>query len=375
MTQKLCERIFNCPTAPFREGFVLATIEDILRSNKIPFFYDDAGNLFGGWNGSRKNKIKIAFMAHTDHPGFLITKQISERDLEAVWLGGAPFDQMKGKRVRVYSPHDMQWSAPGKIIEISKSHDHHGGIFLRIRLTKAVKIPSLAFGAFDFPGFKKSKQRIVTRAADDLAGCVIQLGAILDTYTEAPGRGVAVFTRAEEVGFIGCLAAIQNKSLPNVPFVSLEASKELEGAWIGKGPVLRLGDRTSMFDTSVSQALLNEAKKLELKKDFSFQRRIMDGGSCEATALNVMGYAAAGISVPLGNYHNQGKYGPAPEIISLLDVERGRKLCAQLIRNFKPGEWNNMMRTRFKTMLKQNKSKLKLASLEAFVRQSGRWPF
>lgn len=34
------------------------------------------------------------------------------------------------------------------------------------------------------------------------------------------------------------------------------------------------------------------------------QRRIMDGGACEAMAATVFGIPAIGLSVPLGNYHN-----------------------------------------------------------------------
>ncbi len=376
MTRQLCEKLFNCPTAPFREGFVLEAIEEVLHANRIPYFYDTSGNLIGGWNGSAKtkSKIRLGFVAHTDHPGFHVLKQKDEL-VEAIWLGGAPFDKMSNAKVRIYSPHDRHWSVTGKILKVSTTRDHREGVPLTIGLTQNAPLPKHAFGAFDFKGFKKQGDKIVTRVADDLAGCAIQLGAILDSYTLAPGRAIAVFTRAEEVGFVGCLAAIQSRTLPKVPYISLEASKELEGARIGKGPVLRLGDRTSLFDTAVSQSLLAEAQKLSFKKDFMFQRRIMDGGSCEATALNISGYRASGISVPLGNYHNQSDKGPAPEIISLSDVDRGRKLCAQVILNFEPGQWDQMMKAQFKKLLSQNKKHLKLATLKNFVRQSGQWPF
>jgi endoglucanase len=32
----------------------------------------------------------------------------------------------------------------------------------------------------------------------------------------------------------------------------------------------------------------------------------MDGGACEATAFNGLGYRACGLCLPLGNYHNIG---------------------------------------------------------------------
>jgi endoglucanase len=39
-------------------------------------------------------------------------------------------------------------------------------------------------------------------------------------------------------------------------------------------------------------------------RDFRFQRRLMDGGTCEATAFCAAGYRAGGLALPLGNYHN-----------------------------------------------------------------------
>jgi len=39
-----------------------------------------------------------------------------------------------------------------------------------------------------------------------------------------------------------------------------------------------------------------------------------------------------GLAVPLKNYHNMGKKGPAPEIIHLQDAENGRILLAELAR-------------------------------------------
>jgi endoglucanase len=55
----------------------------------------------------------------------------------------------------------------------------------------------------------------------------------------------------------------------------------------------------------------------------------MAGGSCEATAFGAYGYRAAGLCLPLGNYHNMGNLDevelgsgpavPAMEIISLSD--------------------------------------------------------
>jgi endoglucanase len=36
------------------------------------------------------------------------------------------------------------------------------------------------------------------------------------------------------------------------------------------------------------------------------QRKLMDGGGCEATAFGVYGYQATGLCLALGNWHNRG---------------------------------------------------------------------
>jgi endoglucanase len=54
---------------------------------------------------------------------------------------------------------------------------------------------------------------------------------------------------------------------------------------------------------------------------FRYQRKLMDGGACEATAFCASGYRASGLAVPLGNYHNAGDAGPGiePETVMVSD--------------------------------------------------------
>jgi hypothetical protein len=67
----------------------------------------------------------------------------------------------------------------------------------------------------------------------------------------------------------------------------------------------------------------------------------MDGGACEATAATVFGIPAIGLSVPLGNYHNEGSEGapgyeanrgPTPEYVHLDDLDGLLRLCHGLMR-------------------------------------------
>jgi len=154
---------------------------------------------------------------------------------------------------------------------------------------------------------------------------------------------IGLLTRAEEVGFVGAvkhlnLGWLQSAKRP-VVCVSLEASRHLSGARIGKGPVVRLGDRRTPFDSGALQVLSELALKTLPDRH---QRRLMDGGACEATATTAWGLPTVGITLPLGNYHNQGldggmdcpkPLGPAPEFVHLDDVSDELKLCKALMKN------------------------------------------
>ncbi len=220
--------------------------------------------------------------------------------------------------------------------------------------------PEEIFGGFGFraPCWQEG-QLIYTQAADDLVGAFAIVSTALDYFkarkaTGKPARNrtrssgarsaqpfLGLLTRAEEVGFIGAIAHLELGWLASArrPLlcVSLETSRTLPGAEIGKGPVVRLGDRFTVFEPGALRVFTELADKILPGRH---QRRIMDGGSCEASAATVFGLPSIGISVPLGNYHNQcfeggpdsrGALGPAPEFVHLSDVEGLLELCRAIL--------------------------------------------
>src|SRR5207247_9680835 len=151
------------------------------------------------------------------------------------------------------------------------------------------------------------RRRIYGRACDDLIGVASVLATMVEVKrTRAPGNMIGVISRAEEVGFHGALAVAASKELPrNSLIISLETSRELPGVKVGEGVILRVGDRTSIFDSEAMRFLTEAAALLQTKrKGFKFQRGLMSGGTCEATAYQEFGFQTAAICVALGNYHN-----------------------------------------------------------------------
>ncbi len=361
-TLEALEKVFAQPTAPFREGFVLQTLQEILREHKIPFCQDRWGNIIAGAKSlseiKNAKKPRLALQAHTDHPGFHWSKNLSPKKSECIWYGGAPFGGWHNSRVRLYDPaKGPEYFVDGTLIESEKPESTREGVKFTVQWDEQVSPSKLSFGAFAFDGFHLKKDEIITRAADDLAGCVIALTALIDAKNDNPrNSGLAIFTRAEEVGFVGCLKVIPQLS-KNIFPITLEASRTLPLAEMAQGPVLRIGDRSNMYHSDFSIWMWRVAEEIKKEnKQFAYQRRLMDGGTCEASAFMVYNFKASGLAVPLKNYHNQGEDNkPAPEIISLKDVEGARTLCRELYLRFNKYEPQT---AKFKSSIVKNEKQL-----------------
>ena len=140
-----------------------------------------------------------------------------------------------------------------------------------------------------------------------------------------------VFTRAEEVGLVGAAALASRRGLPeDALVVSIEASRELPGATMGNGPVIRVGDAATTFHPA-GDAFFRAARDVLRQSDphARVQRQLMSGGVCEGTTYTAAGYVTGAVCVPLGNYHNQRPEGGLGAEFVHVDDLRG---CAALLR-------------------------------------------
>lgn len=343
-------RLLSQPTAPFRESAVLDFARNTLATSRVPHFTDPAGNIVVGCETANDYRRLLRqkssepvrlFIAHTDHPGFHGLRWLSPTRLLAQWHGGSPMKHLPGSRVWIRAETGL---VDGRIRSAKLLPSRHAIDRLEIE-TRALpqQLADGLYGGFRFraPAWLSGK-RLYTQVADDLVGVFAILVTAREHFrrkTRAPFLGL--LTRAEEVGFIGAIAHfelgwIEARRRPLIA-VSLETSRTLANAHIGKGPVVRLGDRRTIFDPGALQVLSQLAEELLPGRH---QRRVMDGGTCEATAAMAWGVPAIGISVPLGNYHNQGfeggpdcrdKEGPAPEFVHLDDIDGLLRLCAGLL--------------------------------------------
>jgi len=302
---RILERLARQPTAPFHEHAVCAEATRIARAGGANTRIDPSGNLIVSPPGRRRGP-PMWLIAHMDHPGL----EVAGRG-EARLLGGvAPQYLRRGTRLRLYHDGD---AVPARILRFTPKTG-------RIRFGGGAGARRGDFGVWELEDVRVAGGKVRARQLDDLAGCAVSLAAVARACRDRRLNLRALLTRAEEVGFVGTLAAADAGVIPkNAWVVSVEASRAIPGVEVGGGPVIRVGDRARTFD-AVAENLLVSARE-RLPKSKPVQRFLMSGGTCEATPWSLFGYRCTGVAIPLENYHNMGPRNRlAPEAVAGKDL-------------------------------------------------------
>ena len=251
---------------------------------------------------------------------------MDRKTVRAAFRGGVASSYMEKAKVRFWS--GGRW-INAKVRELTRTvaAPRYGPGATRPEeglLTVAEPVEPNSPGMWDLAGPVLDGDLVRGIACDDLAGVAAMLALLARlSKKQAAAETYCLFTRAEEVGFIGAIGAAEARTVSKkLPIVAIETSKQLPSAPIGAGPILRVGDRASIFTPELTAWCGEVAEKLaKRRKGFKFQRKLMDGGTCESTAYVTYGYDATGLCLALGNYHNMnektGKLGS--EYVSLSD--------------------------------------------------------
>jgi len=325
--REIAERLLRHPTAPYHEHAVRGEVEAFCREHGLQLERDSFGNVLARLWGKREMR-PLVLAAHLDHPGFHIERRLSHKLWLASFRGGVPDEYFRrGIPVRL-----MTGSTPA---QLGRRLDPNKRVFEIASVGPSELVPTFAVWGLDDCSFRNG--RVYARACDDLIGVASVLATLADLKrARADVRVIGVLSRAEEVGFIGALAlAVTSRpadgkspgqaarTLPeNALVISLETSRELPGVKMGQGVILRVGDKASIFDSAGTRFLGEVARELQKRnRKFRFQRALMSGGTCEATAYQEFGFRCAAVCVALGNYHNCGPRGRiTAEHVSLEDA-------------------------------------------------------
>jgi endoglucanase len=354
MHDDLLTELCSVPTAPFAESRVVAYVERFVRTHRsMSLQRDRFGNLLIALAGKSRGP-RWVFTAHMDHPGMVAEAMIDRRTLRARFHGGVLSSFVRQSRVRFFAG-DAE--IRGRVIDVT---DGDRGYPTTVSVRVPSTVPAGSVGMFDVGAGRIRGKRFHSRVCDDLAGAGAAMAMLKELSRKRPRSPVAVLlTRAEEEGFIGAIAASTDGKLLRKTdrLVAIECSSAQPYAPVGGGCIVRIGDRTSVFNSAISYFLTQQAESLA-KADTTFKhtRALMPGGTCEATVYDVYGYAAGSICVPLGNYHNMDKVRDriAAEYIDINDWRSMVKLFVAIATNghtFTPG--HKALKTRLAVRFKK----------------------
>jgi len=328
--------VSTIPTAAGHEGRVIAWIERWLdQRSGFTTRTDPHGNIEIRIDGCPETDHPIYFTAHLDHPAFVVEEVRSETEVILSFRGGVRADYFPDALIRLHRSDDAYTmctvvcehepvkegekdTRPFKLYRATSEAPHQA----KAGDIATWDLPEAQFIDDEFGGI------VHTNACDDLAALAAALAA-MDELRIARDSGSEIgdvrllLTRAEEVGFIGAIGASKDGFMPKGSrIIALENSRAFPDAPIHGGPIVRVGDRISIFSPELTGAVAKVAERIaggpatptasqkqsEMPK-WKWQRKLMAGGACEASAYCAYGYCSTCVCLPLGNYHNMANLG------------------------------------------------------------------
>ncbi len=343
---ELLLEVTQLPTAAGREQRVVAFIERWAAARSdLTLSADPAGNLTISMADADAAPAPpaaddapgpIYITAHLDHPAFVVEQLSDDQNVVLSFRGGVNAVYFENARVSIYPEGSTEPIGATLAGETPPPHGSPAGApaegqppIFKHYLAKlddaasALRVGDVA--TWELPTAEVDEQGIVhTTGCDDLAAVAAAL-ATMDALRarKAERQSIAdvrlLFTRAEEIGFIGAIGACKHRTMPRgARVIALENSRAFADSPIGGGPIVRVGDRMSVFSPQLTAACVKRAEELfgtdapprratHTVRDLAgraWQRKLMAGGACEATVFCSYGYTATCLCLPLGNYHN-----------------------------------------------------------------------
>lgn len=326
----LARELLSKPTASYVEHHVRDYIRGFAAERGLEYAEDRYGNAYVAYRrGAARRPLVLG--AHMDHPGFVVAGVRGKR-LDLEFRGGLSSDYGEGEGVRLYSTATGEVVGRASIESVRAANGRIAGA--RARLDEGMVAPG-DMALWDVDAFRLRGEVIHARQCDDLGGCIAVL-ATLDRLaaSRAPAHVIGLFTRAEEDGLRGAAVVGRERLLPEDAIViAIETSSMAGGRAVqGGGPIVRVGDAIHVFSPAVTQWITALAQEIRAQDPtFAFQRKLMDGGTTEATAYDLYGYETGAACIALGNYHNAGPRGRvAAETIHVRDLDGLARLCVRM---------------------------------------------
>jgi endoglucanase len=264
--------------------------------------------------------------AHMDEIGLIVSHVDEQGFVRFSSIGGVFGRYVLGGRVRFLNGSQgvIGYDRVEKVHEMPPMDKIYIDVGASSRKDSPVKIGDVA--AFD-RSFAEIGNRLVAKSMDDRVGVLVAIET-LRVLKSTPNDIYFVFTTQEEFGVSGAKTAAYGID-PDVgiavdvtPTADTPHAMKMEMA-LGKGPCIKIQDKSMISDTRVVQWMIRAAEK----KRIPYQREVLLLGGTDAQAIQVSraGVPAGCISIPTRYVHSPS------EMVDYSDVENTVKLLTAVL--------------------------------------------
>ncbi|MDD2361830.1 MAG: M20/M25/M40 family metallo-hydrolase [Oscillospiraceae bacterium] len=296
---------------------------------------DALGNVIAQVRGKKRAVNKLAFVAHMDEVGFIITGATDDGYLRFATVGGIESSVIFGRRVRINGKYGV---VGGKAVHQIKGDDKKKEVpFDKLLIDVAAENKQEALNiakpgdvaVFDSDYAELYGDRLKARAIDDRAGCAL----LLEMAAQTPEYDITLaFTVQEEVELRGAKTAAFQIN-PDIAVIvdsttaadtaGVESDKQV--CRVGGGPVISFMDKRTLYDIKLYDTIFETAKKIGIKAQT--KSMVAGGNDAGAIQLSRKGVRVAAVSLPCRYLHSpscvilQADFDAALKLLNALTCE------------------------------------------------------
>lgn len=316
------------------EAAVRELIEEKIKGSVDRTFTDNLGNLFALREGPAP---LLMFSAHMDEIGVIVTHIDDQGFMRIAPVGGVSAHLLPGQRV-IFENGTVATVYHEKIKELkeldwTKLYLDCGAAGLE-QVKERVGIGDMA--TLHQP-FVDLGGRYLAKAMDDRIGCAVLVEAARRLPRSLPQGVCFVFSVQEEVGLRGATTAAYSLEpaygfAVDVTAVGDTPEAPLMAVSLGKGPAIKIMDRSVLSHPTVRDLMIETAEKEKIP----YQREVLERGGTDAGAIHLSrgGVPSGALSIPCRYVHAPSEMVDAADLrhaVALIE-----KLC--LLRWPSPGE-------------------------------------
>ncbi|AYD39091.1 M42 family peptidase [Clostridium fermenticellae] len=312
---KLLGKLIDSFSVSGNEDYVKNIIKEELKTTNCELTEDKMGNLIASV-GSGDSKIMLC--AHMDSIGFIVS-YIEDNGLIRVEKIGCFENE--------YAINSFVRFKNGTVGRLCNTHDQlfiDIGLDNKIKSSEKVKIGDTA--CLVGPYIKVGKGNIMSPLLDNKVGCYILIKLIERAVSVKDKKVFFVFSTEEELGGRGARAAAYGINPDYCIVLGLEKAKDMEksdgNVELGKGPVLKIMDKSLIMHMDIKNMLEESAKKSGINVQYSISAGTSEGGLLHKERA---GIKTGELDIPCRYKHS------CSEMICIDDIEGTIKLLENII--------------------------------------------